>query len=133
MIKNYQTHASNERTYLAWIRTSIALIGLGFLVEKFEYYLVSFYKLENTGIIDNSFSKMSGLVLIGLAFVILLGSTVQFFNYKAMIDDHKENRYGGLMTKVTLSVLLGSLMVFLLFYTEYLLFEAPISVQSYIE
>ena len=29
MIKNYTAHAANERTYLAWIRTSIAIMGLG--------------------------------------------------------------------------------------------------------
>jgi putative membrane protein len=26
---------ANERTFLAWIRTSIALMGLGFMVVKF--------------------------------------------------------------------------------------------------
>ena len=28
-------HLANERTYLAWLRTGIATIGLGFVVAKF--------------------------------------------------------------------------------------------------
>ena len=32
-------HLANERTFLAWIRTSIAVIGLGFVVAKFSVWL----------------------------------------------------------------------------------------------
>src|SRR3989442_3557591 len=30
-----RAHLANERTYLAWLRTGIATIGLGFVVAKF--------------------------------------------------------------------------------------------------
>lgn len=29
MIANYADHASNERTFLAWVRTAIAVVGFG--------------------------------------------------------------------------------------------------------
>lgn len=32
-------HLANERTFLAWIRTSLAMIGLGFAVAKFGTWL----------------------------------------------------------------------------------------------
>ncbi|MDP1660594.1 MAG: DUF202 domain-containing protein, partial [Phycisphaerales bacterium] len=32
-------HLANERTYLAWIRTSITVVGLGFVVGKFGVWL----------------------------------------------------------------------------------------------
>lgn len=32
-------HLANERTFLAWIRTSIALIGFGFVVVKFALFV----------------------------------------------------------------------------------------------
>ena len=32
-------HLANERTFLAWIRTSLAVIGLGFAVAKFGTWL----------------------------------------------------------------------------------------------
>ena len=34
MIERYSDHAANERTFLAWVRTNIALIGLGFVVSR---------------------------------------------------------------------------------------------------
>jgi len=32
-------HLANERTFLAWIRTSISVVGLGFVVAKFSVWL----------------------------------------------------------------------------------------------
>ncbi|HSU69089.1 MAG TPA: DUF202 domain-containing protein, partial [Tepidisphaeraceae bacterium] len=32
-------HLANERTFLAWTRTSIAVLGLGFVVAKFSVWL----------------------------------------------------------------------------------------------
>jgi putative membrane protein len=36
---NTSDHLANERTFLAWIRTSISVIGLGFVVAKFSVWL----------------------------------------------------------------------------------------------
>lgn len=35
MSERIRDHFANERTYLAWLRTGIATIGLGFVVAKF--------------------------------------------------------------------------------------------------
>lgn len=32
-------HLANERTFLAWIRTSIGIMGFGFVVVKFSRFL----------------------------------------------------------------------------------------------
>src|SRR5665213_1682467 len=32
-------HLANERTFLAWIRTSIAIIAFGFVIEKFSLFM----------------------------------------------------------------------------------------------
>ncbi|VFJ14479.1 YidH family protein [Candidatus Nitrosocosmicus franklandus] len=37
-----QQYLANERTFLSWVRTSIALIGLGFIISKFGYFLTEF-------------------------------------------------------------------------------------------
>jgi putative membrane protein len=39
MIKNFGDHSANERTFLAWVRTSMAVIAFGFLVERFDLFL----------------------------------------------------------------------------------------------
>lgn len=39
MIKRYSDHAANERTFLAWVRTAIAVMAFGFVIEKFDLFL----------------------------------------------------------------------------------------------
>ncbi|HXA70641.1 MAG TPA: DUF202 domain-containing protein, partial [Stellaceae bacterium] len=39
MIKNFSDHAANERTFLAWVRTAIAVMAFGFLIERFDLFL----------------------------------------------------------------------------------------------
>lgn len=36
---NSQQHLANQRTFLAWLRTCVALIGLGFIVSRFGLFL----------------------------------------------------------------------------------------------
>ena len=40
-IENHRDHAANERTFLAWVRTSVSIIALGFLVERFDLFVAS--------------------------------------------------------------------------------------------
>ena len=35
-VRNWQVHMANERTFLAWIRTSIAIMAFGFVLAKLE-------------------------------------------------------------------------------------------------
>ena len=34
MIENYSEHAANERTFLAWVRTAIAIVGFGLATAR---------------------------------------------------------------------------------------------------
>ena len=36
MIRGYTDHAANERTFLAWVRTGIAVIAFGFVIEQIQ-------------------------------------------------------------------------------------------------
>ena len=37
--RHVSDHLANERTLLAWVRTAVTLIGLGFVVARFSYFL----------------------------------------------------------------------------------------------
>ena len=39
MIANYTNHAANERTFLAWIRTGLAVAAFGFFLVKLNVFL----------------------------------------------------------------------------------------------
>ena len=78
---NSQQHLANERTFLSWLRTSIALIGLGFIVARFGLFLREFglvVKNANDGIGNNSAASTAVSLfghyqssLIGISIIIL--------------------------------------------------------------
>jgi putative membrane protein len=39
VIPQFNDHAANERTYLAWLRTGISIIAFGFVLERFSLFL----------------------------------------------------------------------------------------------
>jgi putative membrane protein len=40
MIANYRDHAANERTFLAWVRTGLAIAAFGFFLFKVNVFVV---------------------------------------------------------------------------------------------
>jgi hypothetical protein len=65
MIRNFSDHSANERTFLAWVRTSIAVMGFGFLVEKFDLFLElaapSFLAGRTLSLPGQKFGNIAGL------------------------------------------------------------------------
>ncbi|GAB2982215.1 DUF202 domain-containing protein [Mucilaginibacter puniceus] len=70
-VPNVADHLANERTFLAWIRTSIALMGFGFVVVKFSLFVkqLSLMLADKTVVPGKGFSAYIGisLVIIGAA------------------------------------------------------------------
>jgi putative membrane protein len=63
-------HLANERTFLAWIRTSISVIGLGFVVAKFSVWL----RELSARLDQQSPTRQSGLSMpLGIAMMIFGG------------------------------------------------------------
>jgi putative membrane protein len=86
--QNTAQHLANERTYLAYIRTAVALITLGITINRFTIFLVqshlvslndriywSFANVENAGI---------GMVIFGITVVIW--AALNFERVKRQID-----------------------------------------------
>ncbi|QKY69367.1 YidH family protein [Lentibacillus sp. CBA3610] len=66
--KYIQQHLANERTYLAWLRTAIAIMGVGFLVTNMHYVTDSPHSPET-----DMLANIVGLASVGLAiFTIVL-------------------------------------------------------------
>lgn len=67
-----------ERTFLAWIRTGLGLMGIGFAVSRFGLFLrelssgASHLPPRTTGL-----SLWSGIILVGLGVVVTLASVVR--------------------------------------------------------
>jgi putative membrane protein len=95
MISGYTDHAANERTFLAWIRTGIAVIAFGFVIEKFNLFLLTLAaaglgnEVHRTQLANFSgrIGRYDGLVLIlgGAGLVIL--ATARFVRTTRLLDD----------------------------------------------
>jgi putative membrane protein len=75
-IDRQREHQANERTFLAWLRTSIALIGFGLTISRFGLFLHELQShITNQSNLTHSFisSQSIGisLVIVGIIIIIL--------------------------------------------------------------
>jgi putative membrane protein len=96
---NVVDHLANERTFLAWIRTSIGVMAFGFVVEKFAYFIekIAFYIGKDNSQMNSShsaevqgYSSIFGVCLVGLGVLICL---LAFFKYKQVEKQIDNNTY----------------------------------------
>ncbi len=101
-------YLSNERTFLAWVRTSISVIALGFVVAKFGVWLRELSLRLAPGITTPStgLSLLIGISMMafGGALVLLAAWHYHIVNESIMRGEVKPNR--GLVLIVTGSVTL---------------------------
>lgn len=118
MIKSYTDHAANERTFLAWLRTGVAVIAFGFLMERFDLFILTMadavsVRPEHRAQLDalsHSFSAGAGrgFILVGIAFILV--ATVRFVRTGWLLDDQKIHA-PGMVADLSLSVILAILVL----------------------
>ena len=68
-------HQANERTYLAWLRTSISLIGFGFAIARFGFFLQQLFRTDSSAVSPFFSSRLIGISLVGFGvFSIILAA-----------------------------------------------------------
>ena len=109
MIQRYSDHAANERTFLAWIRTAIAVMAFGFLVERFDLFLqiagqtLARHVLSPTG---QLVGNVAGLILIAIGAATIVLAIVRFRRTAVEIDSAETLPGPGQRFDVTLAGLL---------------------------
>jgi len=87
MIVRFSDHAANERTFLAWVRTAIAIIAFGFLVEKFDLFMrMASASLATSGIGSQAVGNIAGLALIALGGGMMIFAALRFRKTALDID-----------------------------------------------
>ncbi len=92
MIEHFTDHAANERTYLAWIRTAIALVGLGFVIERFDIFLKS-PMMAGAGMTSSRVAALTGLLLMVGGVLVLGVSTLRYLQFKRRISSPTRHEY----------------------------------------
>lgn len=99
---NPSDHLANERTFLAWIRTSIALMGFGFVVVKFSLFIRQLALVLPGKVVlpTKGYSSEIGILLVAIGAAMAL---LSFFRYRST---EKQLMYHAYKPSFLLSVLL---------------------------
>jgi putative membrane protein len=91
---NFRDHAANERTFLAWLRTGIAVVAFGFVVEKFNLFISSLAsangelgKAVRLDKLSGPLGHLEGFALMAAGIILIALSYVRFVRTKKMIEN----------------------------------------------
>jgi inner membrane protein YidH len=93
MIANYTDHAANERTFLAWIRTGLAVAAFGFFLFKLNVLVDAagggngpHFAAEEAGALVAMATRYIGLVMVAMGIAVIARSTAGFERTRRAID-----------------------------------------------
>ena len=126
MIQSFSDHAANERTFLAWVRTGIAVIALGFVIEKFNLFVLTLARTAGLGHgvqmqrLAGSLGRYEGLAFIGGGIALIVLATARFARTTALIDDAQAHSARSVRAELIVSAVL---IVLIASYSIYLAFD----------
>lgn len=113
-------YLANERTFLAWIRTSIGIMVFGFVVEKFALFINQINILLQRHVPTATASSFQGYSSIFGIFLVALGvliSLLAFINYKKVEKEIEDNNYRpSILLDIMLMLAVLAIGIFLVIY-----------------
>jgi putative membrane protein len=127
LIRGYSDHAANERTFLAWVRTGIAVTAFGFVIEKFDLFVQTMASANSAdparrGLLEKlsgPLGRFDGLALIIVGVVLIAAAAVRFVRIGRWLDDQQGHSANGIRTELILSALLALAVASFSFYLAF--------------
>jgi len=119
-VRNPSVHMANERTFLAWIRTSIGIMAFGFVVEKFALFMKQMSSILGKSTIEKTippshgYSAMIGIFLVGMGTLLVLFAFVRYKKVERQIDS--DTFQSSSILDILLTILVLSVGIFLVTY-----------------
>jgi putative membrane protein len=114
--QNAREHLANERTLLAWIRTSIGIMAFGFVVVKFSLFVkqISLLLGKNETIpIQHGYSAMIGILLVVVGAIVLLLSYIKYKQTEKQLKNESFKSSSTLILLITITILMISILLIL--------------------
>lgn len=96
-------HQANERTLLAWMRTALAMMGFGFVVARFSYFLRQIAELDPAHAPPPTGAPASlwlGVTLAALGVVTIVAALLRHREVEHAIERHEVGRPRGAIVYV---------------------------------
>lgn len=127
-VQNRRVHMANERTFLAWIRTSIGIMAFGFVMEKFALFVKQMGlflgnarpapTMDPVSMLPGSqYSSILGILLIGLGTLMGLLAFIRYKKVERQIDE--DAYHPSLILDILLTLSIGAIGIFLIIYLMY--------------
>ncbi|TXF74925.1 YidH family protein [Chryseobacterium sp.] len=104
---NITEHLANERTFLAWVRTSIAIMAFGFVVVKFALFVkqISMMLGKEHLIQSTGYSGDVGIFLVGIGAVTAILAFIRYKKTEKMLNENTYKYSSMLITLLTIFIL----------------------------
>ena len=112
------SHLANERTFLAWIRTSISIIVFGFVVAKFGITLREFLRVQGATEHESGVSLIIGVGFIAMGIFMVLAAWFRYQGTMRRIETGDFKPAGAIVTVLTVvAAVFGIILAGYLIYT----------------
>ncbi len=114
MYEKSREQLANERTFLAWIRTSIALMGFGFVIVKFNIFIKQISMLlDSKDTLPKVDSSFVGVIMIAIGILVALTAFFQFKKHEEQLRNNKFYSSSILLLLTTLILIIGGIILIL--------------------
>jgi putative membrane protein len=111
MIPRFSDHAANERTFLAWVRTGIATIAFGFVIDKFNLFLTTLASADfpagkSIKVQHSALGRYDGTALIFLGITLIAMAAWRFIRTSRLIESDDIHQAASIRVELVLSLVL---------------------------
>ncbi len=112
-------HLANERTFLAWVRTSVAIVVFGFAIGRFAIAMRQLTEFQGHGSKTTGFSVWMGMSSILAGVVMAVAGLARYRKTRAQLDEGRFEPAGFVVDLVTiLTALFGLVLAGYLVYVQ---------------
>lgn len=108
---------ASERTLLAWIRTSIAMMGLGFVVARFGLFIREMMIMRGDHLATTpKYSLFIGVGMVVLGIVMVIAAAYSHYSFLRLLDIRQFTGSLRQWMSVVIAIALGLLGIAMTFY-----------------